>query len=88
LGVTASRELAIVPAIPAPVLPAAALDRLDLSGSPLGPRGATALTTLAVEVALRRWRARDEANGAPAEDAEEELARFAGFPNLWSLGEP
>ncbi len=49
---------------------------------------ATALTTLAVEVALRRWRARDEANGAPAEDAEEELARFAGFPNLWSLGEP
>src|SRR5271166_1226905 len=49
---------------------------------------ATALTALAVEVALRRWRARDEANGAPAEDVEEELARFAGFPNLWSLGEP
>src|SRR5208337_3248031 len=51
---------------------------------------ATALTTLAVEVALRRWQARDEdeANGAPAEDAEEELARFVGFPNLWSLGEP
>lgn len=49
---------------------------------------ATAVTTLAVEVALRRWRARDEANGAAAEDAEEELVRFAGFPNLWSLGEP
>jgi hypothetical protein len=49
---------------------------------------ATGLTALALEVALRRWRARDEANGAPAEDAEEELARYAGFPNLWSLGEP
>ncbi len=49
---------------------------------------ASGLTALAVEVALRRWRARDEAKGDPAEDAEEELARYAGFPNLWSLGEP
>jgi len=49
---------------------------------------ATALTTLAVEVALRRWRARDEANGGAVEDDEDELARFAGFPDLWSLGEP
>jgi len=48
---------------------------------------ATALTALAAEVALRRLRARDQAKGAPAEDSEEELARFAGFPNLWNLGE-
>jgi hypothetical protein len=48
---------------------------------------AAALTALAAEVALRRRRARDETAGTPAEDSEEELARFAGFPNLWNLGE-
>jgi hypothetical protein len=48
---------------------------------------AAALTVLASEVVLRRRRAREEARDVPAEAAEDELTRFAGFPNLWGLGE-
>jgi hypothetical protein len=46
-----------------------------------------ALTAVATEVALRRRRARAGVKRMPKEDAEGDLAGFAGFPNLWSLGE-
>jgi hypothetical protein len=47
----------------------------------------TALTALAAEVALRQQLARHEGKRPSAEDAEDELAGLAVFPNLWRLEE-
>jgi hypothetical protein len=47
----------------------------------------TGLTALAVAATLRQQLARQEAKRSSADEAEEELARFAGFPNSWRLEE-